>query len=70
MALKKKKDQLITVDETDLTIRISRLRNKFAAAAFIDEYGIEWAEVAIDPTNDTHWTHDAYLECYGSGKDN
>jgi hypothetical protein len=67
---RKKSLNLITHDEHELKKRLMRLRNKFSIPAFIDENGIEWAEVAIDPTNEDNWTHDAFLACYESGDDN
>ena len=43
-----------------------KLLNRFNILTFLDEAGIEWAKVAIDPEDERYWNPIAYLACYNN----
>lgn len=40
--------------------------NRFNILVFLEDLGIEWAKIAIDPDDDRYWTPEEYLDCYNN----
>ena len=56
--------------EEQIELLYWRLRNKFSILVYLEELGLAWAETAIEPAHNKAWSHNEYLECYGSGNNN